>query len=191
MPETSTPLPLAEVVHHLPGRVRLRVDSRRGDAAFFANVAKRGAQIPGVRAIKANPRTGSLLVEYDGAPDALLRLAREHGVLRIASPAPRAVPRMARSRRFVRVQPLSVAAAGLAGLGLFQATRGRLLGSATENLWNAYGAYAQMNRKRIAATLAVLGLYQLATGRVLGSGASLLYYALSARDIVRRRDGAA
>jgi hypothetical protein len=190
MSDTSTSLPLAELVHQLPGRLRLRVDSRRGDAAFFAGVAKRVAEIAGVRAIRANPRTGSLLIEYDGTAEALARSAREHGLLRIASPAPPSARTAMRSRRFAPVRPLSVAAVGLAGLGLYQAARGRLLGSATENFWNAYGAYAQMNRKRIAATLAAFGLYQVTTGRVLGSAASLLFYALSAHNMARGRDGA-
>ena len=190
MPETSMPLPLAELVHQLPGRLRLRVDSRRGDSAFFADMAKRVAGMAGVRAVRANPRTGSLLIEHDGAADALVRSASEQGVLRIAAPAPRAVRTTVRSRRVIPVRPLSVAAVGLAGLGLYQAGRGRFLGSATENFWNAYGAYAQMNRKRIAATLAAFGLYQLANGRVLGSAASLLFYALSARDMTRGRNGA-
>jgi hypothetical protein len=190
MPETSMPLPVAEVVHQLPARLRLRVETRRGDAAFFTAMAKRITGITEVRAVRANPRTGSLLIEHDGTTDALVRSASENGVLLIVASAPTPKRKAMRSRRLVPVQPLSVAAAGFAGLGLYQAARGRFLGSATENLWNAYGAYTQANRTRIAAAFAAFGLYQLARGRALGSAASLLYYALRLRDMSRTRNGA-
>lgn len=190
MPETSTSPPLAELVHQLPGRLRLRMNGQRGDAAFFADMAKRVAALAGVHAVRANSRTGSLLIGYNGTADALVRSASEQGVLRIAAPAPKPVRVAVRSRRLVAVQPLSVAAAGLTGLGLYQAARGRLLSSATEHFWHAYSAYAQMNRKPIAATLGALGLYQLARGRILGSAASLVFYALSARNMARGRDRA-
>jgi hypothetical protein len=187
MSEPSTPLPIAEIEHRLPGRLRLRLASRRGDAAFFASVAERLARLPGVRSLRANPRTGSILIEHDGAAEALGELAKEQGLLQIASPAP--PPRWSggEGHRTARVQPLSLAAAGLAGLGLYQAARGRLVGSGTGTLWKAYAAYAYLNRPRLAAALAGFGLYRLAKGPALGSAVSLFYYAISAQHMARQR----
>jgi hypothetical protein len=189
MSEPSTPLPIAEIEHRLPGRLRLRLASRRGDAAFLASIAERLARLPGVRSLRANPRTGSILIEHDGAAEALGELAKEQGVLQIAPPAP-PVPRSSggAGHRTVRVPPLSVVAAGLAGLGLYQAARGRLVGSGTGTLWKAFGAYAYLNRPRLAAALAGFGLYRLARGPALGSAVSLFYYAISAHHMARQRN---
>jgi len=84
-----------------------------------------------------------------------------------------------------------MAAVGLTGLGLYQAARGQILGAATENLWNAYGAQMLLRKPWLAAGLAGLGIYQLARGRALGSASSLLFYALSAWPRQGERGGSA
>lgn len=56
-------LPEAEVVHQIRGRLRIRVSSRRGDAAFFDDLAKRFNDEGASAAIR--PVTGSILVTGD------------------------------------------------------------------------------------------------------------------------------
>jgi len=182
------PLPHAEIAHRLPGRLRLKLASPRGDAASFAALAARLARLPGVRALRANPRTGSILIEHDGEAEALAGLAREHGMLEITAPAvPAAVRGGGAAHRSVRMQPLSLAAAGLAGLGVYQAARGRVLGNVVGTFWKAFGAYANMNRPRVAWALVGFGLYGLGRGKPLGSAVSLFYYAMSAQHMARQR----
>jgi hypothetical protein len=173
-------LPLAEIEHRLPGRMRLRLRGKRGDAAFFQLLADRLASMEGVRAVRTNPGTASLLVEHEGGDAALLDAARER---KLFEAAPRGKP-LAESAPLSASRapaPLDLAAIGLAGAGLVQAARGQIVGSASENLWNAYGLYAATGRRGMSLLLVGFGLFQIARGEVLGSATSLFLYALSAR----------
>ncbi len=55
----------AWIVHQLAGRVRLRLPHRRKDVAFFQQAIEHLDTLPGLERAKANPATGSLLVEFD------------------------------------------------------------------------------------------------------------------------------
>lgn len=59
--------PEIEVVHQLPGRLRIRAAWLKGDAGAGQDAKRRLAEITGVKAVTANASTGSLLVEYDAA----------------------------------------------------------------------------------------------------------------------------
>jgi hypothetical protein len=65
----------AHVVHHVPGRVRLRVPSRRGDRHFFDAVGSKLGALDGVSAVRTNAATGSVLIRHDGPLHALLAQA--------------------------------------------------------------------------------------------------------------------
>lgn len=186
---TGPVLPRASLAHVLPGRIRLRLAGHRGDAAFFGRLAERLAEAPGIRAVRANPTTGSLLILH-GADrmEEIARLARERGLFQITAAPPgtvRPLPRAVRRQRAAPVPPLMLTAAGLAGLGVIQTIRGRFHGNAAESLWNAYTAYAVRRQPAFAAGLVGIALYQLAIGRALGSGISLFLYALAARQLAQ------
>jgi hypothetical protein len=82
-----------ELVHHHPGRLRLRADALIGNG-LGKNVADRVRNIlegsTGVRHVRHNARTGSLLVEYDpGLVDAnalVLKIANAAGLGEPLSP---------------------------------------------------------------------------------------------------------
>jgi hypothetical protein len=58
------PEPL-QLVHHHPGRLRVRAEAFRADGADALQRARAAAERqPGVRKVEANTLTGSLLVEY-------------------------------------------------------------------------------------------------------------------------------
>lgn len=177
---------LAEIEHSLPGRLRLRVRAKRGDRRFFDQTAAALAALHGVRAVRGNPVTASLLIEHDGDEAAVLASARERHLFETAPPTRAAVPRSGSAVAGERsVAPLDLAALGLGAAGLLQLARGRVLGSASENLWNAYGVYAATRQARVAAGLVALGLLQIVRGEILGSAVSLFLYALSARRMAR------
>lgn len=185
--QTGAMLPRASIAHVLPGRVRLQFAEHRGDAALFSRLAERLAEAPGIRAVRANPTTGSLLVMHseDGV-DSIARLARERGLFELAatpSAAARPLRPVAARRRGMPVSPLTLTTAGLAGLGMVQTVRGRFHGNTAESLWNAYIAYTLRGQPFLAAGLVGIGLYQLATGRALGSGISLFLYSLATRQL--------
>jgi hypothetical protein len=54
-----------QVVHFLPGRVRLKVHAAKGNAAYIARVREAFLEVPGIRSLEANPITGSVLIIYD------------------------------------------------------------------------------------------------------------------------------
>jgi hypothetical protein len=68
-------------------------------------------------------------------------------------------------------------------LSLFQIAQGNVLGSATENLWHAFGAQRILGRPDIAAAFVALGLYQILRGRLFGSASSLFFYTLVMRQM--------
>lgn len=55
----------AQVIHHIPGRVRVRLPGARGNHALLRQIKDSLAPQPGVQRVEVNPATGSLLVHYD------------------------------------------------------------------------------------------------------------------------------
>jgi hypothetical protein len=188
------PSPLAEVEHRIPGRTRLRLRDRRRDAGFFTTLEAALREAPGVREVRADPRTGGVLVLHpDGEADRVFDFARDRGLFELARPAG-AVPQRPRPAAAIVAAPpraLSVAAAGFAGLAVYQAARGKVLGNAVESLWHAYGAQTGLRQPWLSAGLLAVGLYQASAGAVLGPATSLLIYALTARHMAEpgRGDG--
>jgi hypothetical protein len=55
----------AKPVHHVPGRLRFKSPSFRGNTAAAATARHQLAGIDGVKSVAVNPSTGSLIVAYD------------------------------------------------------------------------------------------------------------------------------
>jgi hypothetical protein len=56
-----------QVVHAMPGRVRLRVDRVRGNPALAQKAQEKLGRVPGIKQVEAVPQTGSVLIYYDVA----------------------------------------------------------------------------------------------------------------------------
>jgi hypothetical protein len=128
----SVPLPQAEIVHAMPGRARLRIPARRGDAVFFASVATGLSTIAGIDKVEARPMTGSILIHH-GAPLARVTEAAEKARLFVIAPS-------AEAPSFVEALPLDpkmIAGIGLAVLAMWQVTQGRVLPRAGTLAWYA------------------------------------------------------
>ena len=54
-----------EVVHAMPGRVRLKVARVKGNPALARQAQEKLAKVPGIRQVEAKAGTGSLLIHYD------------------------------------------------------------------------------------------------------------------------------
>jgi hypothetical protein len=176
--------PIAIVEHQLPGRVRLRVPSKRGDPEWFRSVIEHLAGDPKVDEASANPETGSILIRHKGPVDQIEPLAPERGILDLRRIAPRAAPAPRRDEASaIDIPWLDAAAIGLTGLGVYQLGRGQALGMAVEHFWSAFGAFRTIGSPALTVGFAGLGLYQLMRGQVLGSAASLFFYALIARHL--------
>lgn len=175
----------ATIEHRIAGRVRLRIPERRGDASFFARAAGLMATWPGIQGVQANPLTGSLLVRYNGDSADWLRRAQAEGLFEAVEPVREMTVLKQGAPARPPLSPLHVAATGLAAAGVLQVARGQVIGSASENLWNAYGLWVVTRRPWASALLCGFGLLQLFRGEVLGSATSLFLYAFSAQRLAR------
>ena len=128
----SDSLPIAVIVHAMPGRARLRIAERRGDAVFFASLATGLSNIPGVRKVEVRPLTGSILIQHGPPLERISTAAQEARlfVLGNAHSVPPATPAMS-------IDPKVVVGLGLGALSLWQITEGRVLPPAITLAWYA------------------------------------------------------
>jgi hypothetical protein len=54
-----------DIAHHVPGRLRLRSAALKRNVCASEEARRHLAQIEGVTSVRANPATGSVLLEYD------------------------------------------------------------------------------------------------------------------------------
>ena len=179
-------LPKALIEHQVTGRMRLRIPARRKDVGFFDDTAKKLLLFDRITRVAANPVTAGILILHDGDGSGVLAEARDAGLFDTAAPPVDPLRKQKPSMQALETQnPRDAAAIALAAAGLMQVARGRVLGSASENLWNAYGVYVTTRQTRVTALLAGFGLLQLMRGEALGSAVSLFLYAWGARRLAR------
>jgi hypothetical protein len=140
----------AHPVHSLPGRTRLRVPNRRGDAAFFTELTHRLVQCTGVGKVETNPLTGSVLVHHEGGLRELLMHAAACGLGELVDLELHSPPVARRLRREVkaidhRVRELThgefdlstVAFVALLAMAGVQLLRGQQASAAVSLAWYA------------------------------------------------------
>ena len=179
-------LPAAFIEHQLPHRLRLKIPSKRGDGAFFEALARRSSMLPGVTALSANPLTASIVIHHAGDSKAITAVMVQEGLLDVC-PEPKSSVHAGDAQGATGADPYQATAAGLFGLSVFQALRGELTGSASENLWNAYRAHTHLDHPWLTALLVGLGIYQLANGELLNSATALMFYAVTAQKLSQER----
>lgn len=140
-------IPVARVEHASPGRLRLRIVGRRGQADYFETVRGRLAQEASVREVHIDPRTGSVLLLVAASADAaaLLRRAAELGLFSITGTTTATRPdtdSWAPLRRLGRLTAPGAAASGPLALALLagaavQGWRGRWAAPAVTLTWYA------------------------------------------------------
>ena len=182
--------PVAYIEHQIPGRVRLRIPERRGDAAFFQRIVGTLSKLPDVTELDGSPLTGSIRIRHKGPSEAIMAAAGKEGLFEIGKREGEAEPKKPPEQSGASTTAphgdagtLDSIATGLSGLALFQVAQGEVTGSAAENFWNAYGAQRLLRNTAITAGFGLLGVYQLLQGQWLGSASSLFFYALVARQI--------
>ncbi|QJD30724.1 HMA2 domain-containing protein [Methylococcus geothermalis] len=153
----------AEIVHCLPGRLRLRVAGKRGDAAALRELAGGLAAHPDVVSVDVRSKTGGLLVihKLGEAWQPIARYAADRNILAVASPVtPAASPSIAETtaagfkvinRRFRRatggaIDFQSAMFLSFLGFAVHQARQGHVLGPVSTLLINAYGFLKEKGR---------------------------------------------
>ena len=125
-------LPIAEIVHAMRGRARLRIAARLGDTPFFAALATGLATIPGVYKVDVRPFTGSVVVDH-GPPLARIgEAARAAHLFALGGPVAPPPPPLQ-----LPVDPKIIVGIGLGLFALWQLTQGRILPPAVTLGWYA------------------------------------------------------
>ena len=186
-------IPVAHIEHQLPGRVRLRVPSKRGEAAFFERIVKELSKHPAIWELVASPLTGSITLQYSEPLQAIVDAAVD--LMLFETGQPKSSAKASETKRSERLNGdaslASSVAAGLSGLSLYQAAQGKVVGNAVESLWLSFSARVTLGRSDLSAVFAVLGVWQMFTGRFLGSASSLFFYSLVMRQVAAVEDARA
>ena len=145
-------IPVAYIEHQLPGRVRLRFPSKRGEVPFFEKVVRELSKHPAIRELTATPLTGGITLHHSEPLQPIIAAAADQRLFEIGRLEPQtnvqASVRESKPAAGLRdgAGLAGGIATGLSGLSLFQVARGNVLGSAAENLWHAFGAQRILGR---------------------------------------------
>lgn len=182
---------VANLEHKVPGRVRVKIPSKRRDRSFFAAVQEKIRPHPNVHHLTASEYTGSVIIHHSGNVEEILALAIELFELSPEDKEVKKLKAVARRSGLPVPEILDATAVVAAGLGVYQFARRGDLGTASENLLAAVGAYRFLDSLRIAAAFAGLGIVQLLRGEWVGSGTSLVFYSLLAHHVadLQRQSG--
>ncbi len=78
-------MPIAQCVHRTPSRARIRIQSRKGDQAFFAALQERLNQCEQVTGAAVSTLTGSILIFHKGDFLAIAGCAEKDKMFRMAA----------------------------------------------------------------------------------------------------------
>src|SRR5918992_4993524 len=76
----------AYVGHSVPGRLRIKIPSKRNDTEYFAGIRRELSNCPGVTAVDVSALTASVLVLHAADAEAIGDYAQQHGLFQVASP---------------------------------------------------------------------------------------------------------
>jgi hypothetical protein len=138
-----------QIAHVTTGRARIQLPEHRGDPEFFDRIVQLIEQSGIVRSARANPVTGSIVLEFDGdAEDLLTKLA---ALVPIEIVAPQVAaqlrsPWAGSTAPFKLVSgrdidPMLMAGTLFGAVGVVQTVRGRVLIPALAAFWCAANAF--------------------------------------------------
>jgi len=167
----AAPTEVLELVHHHPGRLRVRAAVLREDAELAERVTRALDETAGILVVTHNPRTGSVLVEYEPGlvePDAIaLRIADAAQLIspfdpRAAKPVFRPAGALIEGTRELnaiaheltggRADLRSIVPAALAGAAAYSFAfgRGPRLPRWDNLLWWSYSVFASLHAREVA-----------------------------------------
>jgi hypothetical protein len=125
-------LPVATLVHSMPGRARLRIAERRGDKVFFAAIATGLSALPGIYHVDVRPLTGSVVISH-GPPIARIGAAAEQAGLFALTEA----AEEAEDWPELPIDPRLAMTLGLGLVAVWQLLRGQIFPPAVTAAWYA------------------------------------------------------
>ncbi len=144
--------PVAHIAHRTVNRTRIRIPSKRGDDAFFRRVRDWLSSLEGIRDVRINALTASMLIHHDACDPATFHAALGQSEMfdlgDLEGRYEALLDGASRELRRLDDRLSRVTAGGLdvpGGLFVFfllgaliQAARGQVLGPASSLLWSAY-----------------------------------------------------
>lgn len=139
----------AHVAHLTEGRARIQLPGHRGDGEFFAQVVQTIEQSGLVRSVRANPVTGSVVLEFDGPPEVLLTRLQALAPIEIVPPVATRQLRFTLARATAPfklvsgrdINPMAMAGTLFGAVGVAQTLRGRVALPALSAFWYAVNAF--------------------------------------------------
>lgn len=135
-------LPEAQVIHALPDRLRVRIQSRRGHRDYFAAVSEWLGSFPHVLHHEVRPATGGILLHTDAEFDRseFTARARDAGLFELSPLPGRPDTTVSDPLEALLHGPyMRHAALGLLlAMALLQIRRGQVMAPATSLLWYAF-----------------------------------------------------
>jgi len=163
----NTDLPKAFIKHQMPGRVRLKISSKRGDERYFEELAEAFAECDAIKQLQINPPTASVLVEHgtnsfveivtfatnaglftvaEGEEAELM--AMEHSsIASLSSLAASHLDHKLADLSTGRVDVRSILFVSFVGLAVHEATKGHVMAPASTFLWRALQLLNKKNDK--------------------------------------------
>ena len=74
---------VAFLSHQSPGRLRLKIPSKKGDELFFQSMKDQLSNLSGVEQVDVNPVTGSILLIHSIETEKIAQFARDKGLFEI------------------------------------------------------------------------------------------------------------
>ncbi len=76
-------IPEAYMSHRAPGRLRIKIPSKKGNHSFFSTLLDRLAKCPGIEEVKVSPEIGSALILYTGDTKAVTEFAKKNDLFHL------------------------------------------------------------------------------------------------------------
>jgi hypothetical protein len=156
----------AVIAHRIPGRVRLVIRERRGDADYFADLSDRLTRFPSVQNSRVNAATGSIALEFTGSMEDILRQAEEEDLLAVIEGVKADASRQLPSRLMMapinlvsgrEINRMFMVGSLLVVVGVIQTLRGELFPPAFSVFWAASEAFRLAERPRASVGAEVGG----------------------------------
>ena len=142
----------AYISHSLPGRLRIKVPSKVGDAQYFANVQNSLSELQDVSNIRVNHLTGSILLNHNEiklqhiqvyASEKQLFIIERHDLIKqpVVDRFATGVGVFDKQLRGITdnsVDVRTIVFAGMLGMAAWQLQKGQVLAPATSLFWYAY-----------------------------------------------------
>jgi copper chaperone CopZ len=112
------------VIHHVPGRLRIRVREVKGNVAKAHSIERALAAFPGVKDVASNIRIGSVVVHYDPETASVSSVL---SALNVDCVMPAHSPRLERGRNIVREEIAKKVASVVLGMLIEKAMQRSLL----------------------------------------------------------------